>query len=268
MADSITPNYTLPPDAPRVMLMDGCVGGAEGGWDAALSGSRGLSLDWPQQPSSVTGAWEPPSSWALGIGRGGIKLQRLWDATQTEREEEQLGKAANSLFTHRCGNVTARGAEELQQTAQAVKPLCSLDSNSPTALASEGLPCWLHGLDFISLMIFQTVTFCMDWDIPVMEEVTLFGGRPLGIGTDSVLSCLQFSKSLSSHPVASSVPRCNFWCGTLSEPFSKPDCAASAGSSLRALITMHPELQQVGKAGFLFAEAVLSSPTGHVYPCL
>lgn len=101
-----------------------------------------------------------------------------------------------------------------------------------------------------------------------MEEVTLFGGRPLGIGTDSVLSCLQFSKSLSSHPVVSSVPRCNFWCGTLSEPFSKPGCAASAGSSLRALITMHPELQQVGKAGFLFAEAVLSSPTGHVYPCL
>lgn len=62
MADSITPNYTLPPDAPRVMLMDGCVGGAEGGWDAALSGSRGLSLDWPLQPSSVTGAWEPLSS--------------------------------------------------------------------------------------------------------------------------------------------------------------------------------------------------------------
>ena len=40
MADSIVPNYTLPPDAPWVMLMDCCVGGGEG----AGGGAAGMQL--------------------------------------------------------------------------------------------------------------------------------------------------------------------------------------------------------------------------------
>lgn len=238
MADSITPNYTLPPDAPRVMLMDGCVGGAEGGWDAALSGSRGLSLDWPRQPSSVTGAWEPLSSWALGIGRGGIKPEWLRDATHTEREEEQLGEAENLLSTHRCGNNTACRAEELQQTMQAVKPLCSLDSNSPTALASEGLPCCLHGLDFFSLMNFLTVTLCMDWDIPSLSWKKSPSLEDNLWALELTLFCPASNFLWVFSPILWQVLFLdNFWCGILSEPFSNLDCATPAGSSLRALIT-------------------------------
>lgn len=42
MADSIIPNYMLPPDAPRVMLMDCCVGGVDGagGGELGCSSSK------------------------------------------------------------------------------------------------------------------------------------------------------------------------------------------------------------------------------------
>lgn len=154
MAGSITPNYTLPPDAPWVMLMDGCVGGAggegEGAWDAAPAAVAEGSL-WAGFvcPPSAEEPRSLPSP-LLGIGKGDTRQGGLWDTAQTEREAGAAGTDFTHLpFTRHCGNDTACRAEELPWTTRAAKPLPSLDFSPPIVLASEGLSCWLHGPCFI-----------------------------------------------------------------------------------------------------------------------
>lgn len=104
MAGSIAPNYMLPPDAPRAMLMDGCVGGAGGEGEGARDAA--------------------PAVVAELFGLASYILPQ--DFTHLP-------------FPHHCRNDTACSAEELPWTTRAAKPFPSLDFGSPLVLASEGL---------------------------------------------------------------------------------------------------------------------------------
>lgn len=95
MAGSIAPNYMLPPDAPRAMLMDGCVGGAGGEGEGARDAAPAVVAELFGLASSVLPQQRSPGasqvcSWALAKGtrgREGFGIQ-----PKPRGKQEKLGQ--------------------------------------------------------------------------------------------------------------------------------------------------------------------------------